>query len=436
MPDLLALSASIIDEGRLDVPTNRITQELSELESDLAFIESFSHVVAIRTSAGLCLFDTSGKFTGPSVLASLRAWSDLPVHTIVYTHGHVDHVGGAGAFLEDAGERGHTPPRVVGHENVVRRFARYRRTNGYNLHANRRQFSFTLSEMPRQFLPSSTPDPDTTFSDRLSLRVSDLSLDLHHARGETDDHAWAWIPSRRTICAGDFLIWNFPNAGNPQKAQRYPDEWARALREMAALEPELLVPAHGLPIGGKERIRCVLDDVATALERLVADTLQLMNDGLPLDVIVREVRVDPELLRKPYLVPRYDEPEFVVRNVYRLYGGWYDGNPAHLKPAPEPGLAKELSALAGGTSALVTRARTLAEQGELRLACHLVELAVQAEPESRDAHGARFEIYKQRRKEESSLMAKGIFGTAARESFAVAHPGEEDPLGRTGGLAI
>ncbi len=436
MPDLLTLSASIIDEGRLDVPTNRITQELSEIATDVAMIESFSHVVAFRTADGLCLFDTSGKFTGPSVLASLRSWSDLPIQTIVYTHGHVDHVGGAGAFVEEARTRGQTPPRIVGHENVVRRFARYRLTNGYNLHANRRQFSFTLSEMPRQFLPSSTPDPDTTFSDRLSLRTSNLSLELRHARGETDDHTWAWIPSQRTICAGDFLIWNFPNAGNPQKAQRYPDEWAQALREMAALEPELLVPAHGLPIAGKDRIGRVLDDVATALERLVADTLRLMNEGAPLDVIVREVRVDPELLRKPYLAPRYDEPEFVVRNVYRLYGGWYDGNPAHLKPAPEPALSRELAALAGGTNALVARARALAEQGDVRLACHLVEHAVQAEPESREAHGARFEIYRQRRKEESSLMAKGIFGTAARESFAISHPGEEDPLGRTGGLAI
>ena len=39
------------------------------------------------------------------------------------------------------------------------------------------------------------------------------------------------------------------------------------------------------------------------------------------------------LLERPYLRPVYDEPEFVVRNVYRLYGGWWDGNPANLKPA-------------------------------------------------------------------------------------------------------
>lgn len=53
------------------------------------------------------------------------------------------------------------------------------------------------------------------------------------------------------VCSGDFLIWHFPNADNPQKVQRYPDRWARALREMIARSLELLVPAHGLPIEGR-----------------------------------------------------------------------------------------------------------------------------------------------------------------------------------------
>src|SRR2546430_11540937 len=47
--------------------------------------------------------------------------------------------------------------------------------------------------------------------------------------------------------------------------------------------------------------------------------------------------------------------EFVVRNVWRLYGGWHDGNPAHLKPAPDAALAAEVAVLAGGPSRLAAR---------------------------------------------------------------------------------
>lgn len=439
MADLLRLSTEIIDQG-IDHgrhgPVNRITQELSELADDLAVIESFSHVVCVRTAEGLVLFDTSGKFTGGEVVQSLRRWSEARVHTAVYTHGHVDHVGGAASFVADAAARGHGALRFVGHQNVAKRFARYERTNGYNLHVNKRQFGGGAEMLAGDFLPKGTPRPDLVVDDQLTIHVGDETIELHHAKGETDDHLWAYLPDRKLICAGDFLIWNFPNAGNPQKVQRYPVEWAAALREMAAHGAELFVPAHGLPIAGRERIARVLTDVAGALELLVERTLAMMNEGATLDAILHEVKVDDATLQKPYLMPLYDEPEFVVRNIYRLYGGWYDGNPAHLKPPRERDYARELVALAGGTAPLVTRALALCERGDLRLACQLIELAVQAAPEDKAIHAARFDIYKTRRKAETSLMAKGIYGQAATDSWNVSNPGEPSPFTRAKGYGI
>lgn len=112
----------------------------------------------------------------------------------------------------------------------------------------------------------------------------------------------------------------------------------------------------------------------------------------------------------------YDEPEFVVQNIWRLYGGWYDGNPANLKPAKESELAEEITRLAGGAPALGFRARELSEAGQHRLACHLAEIAVQATPDSAAVHKARAKVYAARRDAELSLMSKGIYGAAAAES--------------------
>ena len=53
-----------------------------------------------------------------------------------------------------------------------------------------------------------------------------------------------------------------------------------------------------------------------------------------------------------------------------------------------------------------------------RVACHLVEMAVQAEPANKALHAIRAEVYQHRRGLETSLMAKGIFGAAASESQA------------------
>ena len=89
---------------------------------------------------------------------------------------------------------------------------------------------------------------------------------------------------------------------------------------------------------------------------------------------------------------------------------------ARLKPAPDAVVAAELARLAGGAEALAKGAQGHADAGDFRLACHLVEYAALAEPENLQVHGLRAEIYQARRNQETSLMAKGIFGTAANVS--------------------
>lgn len=111
---LIEMSAAVID-GTADLaeigPLNRINNELSELADGIAVVESFSHSVVFTTEDGLVVFDTSGAITGSRVVKAIRGWTRDPFHSLVYTHGHVDHVGGCGAFLADAGSKA---PRILG----------------------------------------------------------------------------------------------------------------------------------------------------------------------------------------------------------------------------------------------------------------------------------------------------------------------------------
>jgi Tfp pilus assembly protein PilF len=66
------------------------------------------------------------------------------------------------------------------------------------------------------------------------------------------------------------------------------------------------------------------------------------------------------------------------------------------------------------------RARSLMEQGNLRLGCHVIEWAAAAEPDNRKVHELRAEIYGMRVSHETATMTKGIFGFAERESRAKA----------------
>jgi alkyl sulfatase BDS1-like metallo-beta-lactamase superfamily hydrolase len=355
------------------------------------------------------LFDVGSPLTGESIRGQLREWSTDPVQTVVYTHGHIDHVMGAAAFEAEPRPAGAAPLRFVAHRAILARFARYRRTAGYNAAINARQFGIEGLGWPVDYR-----DPDVVLDDALTLEVGGVRVELRHARGETDDHVWAWLPASRAVCTGDLFIWAAPNCGNPQKVQRYPLEQAVALEQMAALGPELLLPGHGPPIEGAERVRLALTDTAAMLRHLHDETVARMNAGLSLDAILAEVRAPRDLLERPWLRPVYDEPEFVVRNVWRLYGGWWDGNPSRLKPARDADLARELAALAGGAAVLARRAEELSAAGDHALAAHLAEWAARAAPADEALADVRSRVYGRRVEAETSLMAKGIFADAAR----------------------
>lgn len=407
MPNALELSRALLreeispDEAR---PFS-FSGDLVEVADGVGFIPSFANVTVVNAGDELLLVDTGSPLTAGSVHEQVRGWSPLRVRTAIYTHGHVDHVFGLGPFEAEG------PVKVVAHENVPARFDRYKLTAGYNGVINRRQFRLTDLEWPTDYRY-----PDETYRDESSLAVGDRTFELHHGKGETDDATWVFIPDRKVLCCGDFFIWAAPNAGNPQKVQRYPAEWAEALRAMASLEPEVLLPGHGVPIVGANNVRDALNDTAELLESLVEQSLQLINSGAPLDAIIHTVKVPEHLASKPYLSATYDEPEFIVRNIWRLYAGWFDGDPSTLKPAPKGAVAMQLADLAGGATAIAARARDVASGGDLRLACALVEIAYQAAPHDPDVSAARADVYERRAEAEPSTMAKGIYSWAADEA--------------------
>lgn len=399
------------DLGNMNVHPAMTFSGHEAMGDGVGFVSAFANVTVVETNDGLVLVDTSSSFFAGAVHSSVREMTSAPVRAAVYTHGHVDHVFGILAFDAEAEAKKWPRPEVIAHENVRKRFARYLLTHGYNARINQRQF-----KLPMRMFPDSFRDPDRVYQDDFILEVGGVRFELYHDLGETDDHTWVYIPDKRVLCTGDLFIWASPNCGNPQKVQRYPREWAAALRRMDALGAEMLFPGHGPPILGAHRVRQALTDTAAYLEDLVGQTLQCMNDGGTLDDVLIHVIPNKQLLEKPYLRPIYDEPEFIVRNIWRLYGGWYDGNPAHLKPARELQLARAIAELAGGVEKIVEKAYAAVDAAQWRVATELIEIAYRVAPKDPAVREARATIYEKRSERETSLMAKAIFDDAVRQS--------------------
>src|SRR4051812_38502424 len=172
-PSLLALSDRILrgDDEITDHHPMRPSNQLEEVGDGVAFVDSFANVSAISTPDGLCLVDTGSVFAAAAVHSAVRSWSNDRATTAVYTHGHIDHVFGTGAFEEEG------PMGVVSHDGVEPRFDRYQKPAGYNAVINQRQFRTPGLQWPLEY-----PPPDLTSRDRLDLDLGGITLELHHAR--------------------------------------------------------------------------------------------------------------------------------------------------------------------------------------------------------------------------------------------------------------
>jgi alkyl sulfatase BDS1-like metallo-beta-lactamase superfamily hydrolase len=338
-----------------------------------------------ETDAGIVLVDTGMGPAGPAILDAIRSVSDKPIHTIIYTHGHVDHAYGTWAIM-DAGET----PQIIAHELLEPRFHRYIRLRG--------SLAKYMSQ-PEEQLPASEADlvwPTRYFSDRLELEIGGETFVLQHHKGETDDQLYVWVPGRGALASADYYQGFLPNAGNGKRFQRHVEDWVVALEEMASLEPQILLPAHGAAITDTATIVENFSVLAEALQFIVDHTIDGLNSGKRKDQIYSSVQLPEHLATHPTLNEQYVSPNDISKMVIKKYTGWWDDIPSHWTPASMEEQGNMIIELAGGNvPALTAYARGLIGQ-DIRLASHLTDWLFYARPDNAEVQQLVFDVYRAR----------------------------------------
>ena len=372
--------------------------ELFEVSDKLAFIKNFGNVAVFKDGSKGLLIDTGMGVSSNQVINKLKEWGIDEIEYIIYTHGHVDHVGGADliakAFKNDF-------LKVVSHEKVVERFDRYKKTIGYNGIINQRQFGLPAPVFPNEFRY-----PDITYKENYEINFYDSVINLTHGKGETDDATYLYSEKEDAIFTGDFFIWSLPNAGNPSKAQRYVGSWGEVLKDMSQYNAEFLFPGHGPLIQGKDTIKEILLNTSNCLLWIEESVLKLMNQGSTLRNIQDKITL-PDEFNQPYLVSSYDDFSFLINSVWRQYGGWYSGIPSELKPPSLFDMGSAYIDMAGGKENLLLFLQSLLAENKYNEASVLIDSISAVEPVFyRDIKNA---IYSFLADHEPSLMAKGIY---------------------------
>lgn len=325
------------------------------------------NVVVFETGEGLVLVDAGTAAEGPAIAELVASVSSMPIHTIIYTHGHTDHAFGTWALVANN-------PQIIATNALVDRFDRYRKLRG----SLARYMGQPLSSMPES--EDDMYYPTVTFSGATEIVVGGESFYLRAHRGETDDQLYVWVPSRRVVATADYYQGFLPNAGNGKRVQRYPEEWAVALREMAAEKPNLLLPAHGKPLKDPALIQENLGVLAEVFEVIAAQTIEELNKGTRKDLIPTRLVLPERLQNHPTLEEKYVSFEDVSKMVIKLYTGWWDDIPSHWTPATFDEQAREIVRLAGGSNNLVARARALMSS-DIVMASHITDWAWYAFPD-------------------------------------------------------
>lgn len=335
----------------------------------------------INTSDGAVLVDTLLTPVQARQMKDRLQENGNQVKTLIYTHHHRDHVGGSVVFEQDS-------PEVIAHRYLPENMEKYDLLNAHRARIASIQFNIPFRpDREKPDLP-----PTRLYDDTMTFRQGDKTFELYHARAETDDATWVFVPEIRTAIVGDLIIAGFPNIGNPFKPTRFALPWARALEAVRDKRPELLIAHGGRAVYAGDEVMALLDANIEGIYAIHDQVVACINQDMPVDEMIHRVKLPDHLKDNPYLKFLYSRPEFAVYNIYRWYHGYFDHNPAHLLPRPDREVNAEVFNLIGDPQAILNRATELFDTEQPQLALQVLDILLKADPDHIDGRRLHFRI--------------------------------------------
>ena len=373
-----------VDEGlstfleRFDEPQFiRVTDRVS-----LAYAYDLANMVVIEGDDGIILLDTLWKVElAEKVRAAIAQQTDKPIVAIIYSHGHLDHVGGVRAFVPP-GSEGNVEIYASEHwqryqiERVSSRLPHiaYRIAGQLGgLLPDESNIGSSAGPNPREGRTVSFLPPTQTLGPYTELEIAGVKLEIYHMPSELDDELVVWLPEEKVLYSADIVAGVSPFPATPRFEEgRSVDGIIAALERLMEIPAEYLLPGHGRLYSGRDDIEAILLANRDANQFLRDQTIRQLAKNRTRDEAAARVKLPPHLANNPELQERYHRVSWVVKGLYtKLGGGWYGGDPLEMvRHSPREEAARML-ALVGGSEAMLAQADNALAKGDAVWAAQL-----------------------------------------------------------------
>ncbi|EEP77211.1 hypothetical protein UREG_02060 [Uncinocarpus reesii 1704] len=206
-----------------------------------------------------------------------------------------------------------------------------------------------------------------------------------------------FFPDHRALCIAECATHTMHNIITLRGAQvRDARAWSRYLDEsLAIFGPgcDVLFASHHWPTWGQENIANALVEQRDLYAYLHDQTLRMANAGKTGIEIAEELALPPTLQEAWHVRGYYGSVSHNVKGIYQRYMTWFDGNPAHLWQHPPAEEGKRYVECMGGTQSVIAKAQEYAAEGDLRFAATILDHAVAADRTHREAKLALAGVY-------------------------------------------
>jgi alkyl sulfatase BDS1-like metallo-beta-lactamase superfamily hydrolase len=365
---------------------------------------SLANAVMVVGDDGVILVDvTTTKEDGAEAWAALREYTEKPVKAVVYTHFHPDHWGGVRAFVSEEDVKA-GKVEIISHDTLLDNVVRQGGLVGPIL-SMRTAYSFGAA-LPPEDLEGMHDGigpkvnlglctfiaPTRTFHDEMDLTIAGVKMHLEWVPSEAPDEIVVYLPEEKTLLSAEVIQGpTLPNIHTLRGTKfRDPVQWYESIDRLRAFQAENMVPSHGQPVYGAEKVEEVLRMTRDGIQFVHDQTIRYMNKGLTPDELAEAVAFPAYLAEyRPYLREYYGTVKHSSRQIYAGYLGWFAGDPVDLDPTPPVEKAERTVKLMGGRNKVLAAAKKAFEQGDNQWAAELCTLLVRINKEDLDARDVK-----------------------------------------------